>query len=265
MNLKRVTAEEAKRMSDQEGYAILDVRSMPEFQAEHPAGAFNVPFLHKAPHGMVPNGDFAQVVQAAFPDKAAKLIVTCQMGGRSVRATAELMNLGYTQVVDLRGGFGSERDDFGKVVVKGWKDLGLPISSGDPEGKSYRELSAKVKQPEAPPAAASSGAHAHGPLSRFADPNHMVDCVKLGRRLPGIKRRPFPGPLGEKIRANVSADAWEMWTEHAKMIINEYRINSTDPRAQELLMAQCEQFFWGEGSKLPEGYVPKAGGHSHSH
>ncbi|CAN0555274.1 unnamed protein product, partial [Laminaria digitata] len=83
-----------------------------------------------------------------------------------------------------------------------------------------------------------------------------VHCVKLDRDLPGLKRRPYPGPLGERIFNEVSAEAWNEWVEHSKMIINEYRINSADPSAIKLLMEQCEAFVFGEGVERPEGYVP---------
>jgi Fe-S cluster biosynthesis and repair protein YggX/rhodanese-related sulfurtransferase len=273
MNLKRITAEEAKRMMDQDGYQLLDVRSMPEYNAEHPQGALNIPYLHKAPHGMIPNPDFARMVQSTFPDRSAKIITSCQMGGRSVRAAAELMNLGYSNVLDLRGGFGSERDDDGNVVVPGWKDSGLPTEAGETNGRAYKDIQAKVN------ATAQSGAHAGhdhaasdsalcgerpipgapppGKVSRFANPNRTVNCVKYGKPLPGLKRRPMPGPLGERIFNEVSADAWELWAEHAKMLMNEYRLNPAEARAQELMLEQCEQFFFGEGARLPEGYVPQ--------
>lgn len=271
MNLKRITADEAKRLMDTEGYKLVDVRSMPEYNAEHPEGAYNVPYLHRAPHGMIPNQDFSRVVQSLFPDKSAKLITTCQMGGRSVRAAAELMNLGYENVIDLRGGFGSERDDGGNVVVKGWKDSGLPTENGETAGHAYRdvnnqanatahassgpaEAAAEACAPAAPPSPPA------GHVSRFANPNRTVDCVKYGKQLAGLKRRPMPGALGERIFNQVSADAWELWAEHAKMLINEYRLNPSDTRAQELLTQQCEAFFFGEGAKLPEGFVPQQAG-----
>src|SRR5688572_15531460 len=138
MDLKRVSAEEAKKLLDQEGYQLLDVRSMPEFSAGHPDGAYNVPFLHKTPQGMIPNQDFARIVQFLFPDRSTKIITSCGMGGRSLRAANELKNLGYQNVVDLRGGFSSEKTDDGAVVHLGWQDAGLPVEEGEPEGRSYK-------------------------------------------------------------------------------------------------------------------------------
>jgi Fe-S cluster biosynthesis and repair protein YggX len=52
----------------------------------------------------------------------------------------------------------------------------------------------------------------------------MVQCVKLGRELPGLAFRPFPNELGRRIFESVSQDAWKMWLEHFKMIMNEYRL-----------------------------------------
>jgi len=46
-----------------------------------------------------------------------------------------------------------------------------------------------------------------------------------------------------------------MWIEHSKMLMNEYRLNPLDPQSQKTMEEQMEQFFFGVGAKLPEGYV----------
>ena len=84
----------------------------------------------------------------------------------------------------------------------------------------------------------------------------MVHCVKFGKDLPGLDRVPWRGELGKRIYENVSKDAWKLWIEHSKMIMNEYRLNPLDPNSQKIMEEQLEQFFFGEGAKLPEGYVP---------
>ena len=83
----------------------------------------------------------------------------------------------------------------------------------------------------------------------------MVHCVKFGRDLPGLDRIPWKGEIGKRVYENVSKDAWKMWLEHSKMIMNEYRLNPLDPNSQKIMEEQMEQFFFGEGAKLPEGYV----------
>ena len=89
----------------------------------------------------------------------------------------------------------------------------------------------------------------------------MVHCVKFGREMPGLDRVPWKGELGTRVYESVSRDAWKLWIEHSKMVMNEYRLNPLDPNSQKIMEEQMEQFFFGEGSKLPEGYVaPKAKG-----
>lgn len=87
----------------------------------------------------------------------------------------------------------------------------------------------------------------------------IVHCVKLGKDLPGLEEAPWPGDLGQRIYENVSAEGWSLWKEHAKMILNEYRLAPWTPEAQKLLGEQLEQFFFGEGAQLPPGYVPQKG------
>jgi len=54
MNVKRVSPEEALSLVEKEGYAYVDVRSVPEFESGHPEGAYNVPLAHLGPQGMKP-------------------------------------------------------------------------------------------------------------------------------------------------------------------------------------------------------------------
>ncbi len=89
----------------------------------------------------------------------------------------------------------------------------------------------------------------------------VVKCVKFGQEMEGLDRVPWKGELGKRIYENVSKEAWKLWIEHSKMIMNEYRLNPLDPQSQKIMEEQMEQFFYGEGAKLPEGYVaPKAKG-----
>jgi Fe-S cluster biosynthesis and repair protein YggX len=86
-----------------------------------------------------------------------------------------------------------------------------------------------------------------------------VFCVKLQKELPGLNEVPFENhPLGKRIYDNVSQEAWKMWVERMKMIMNEYRLNLGTPEAQEYLLKQMEEFFFGEGGDLPKEYVPPA-------
>ena len=83
-----------------------------------------------------------------------------------------------------------------------------------------------------------------------------VKCVKLGIEAEGLDRPPYPGALGKRIYERVSKTAWQQWLRHQTMLINEYRLTPIEPRARQFLEEQMELFFFGEGSELPEGYVP---------
>jgi Fe-S cluster biosynthesis and repair protein YggX len=85
---------------------------------------------------------------------------------------------------------------------------------------------------------------------------HMVRCVKYGREMEGLEERPFDNELGQKIYDNVSKQAWVEWGEHQKMLMNEYRLQPWKREAQEFLAQQLQAYFFGEGSQLPQEYVP---------
>jgi Fe-S cluster biosynthesis and repair protein YggX len=86
----------------------------------------------------------------------------------------------------------------------------------------------------------------------------MVKCVKLQKELPGLDEPPFDNDFGKRIYENVSQDAWKMWVEHLKMIMNEYRLNLADRETQKFVKTQMEQFFFAEGTSAPPpGFVPQ--------
>ena len=136
MAVKRLSPDEARALIDKEGYAYLDVRSVPEFEAGHPTGAFNVPLMHMGPGGMSPNPDFLSVVQKVFPPDS-KLVLGCKGGGRSLKAADMLQSAGFTNVVDQRAGFE------GSGAEPGWRPRGLPTSAEAAPGRAYETLRAK--------------------------------------------------------------------------------------------------------------------------
>jgi Fe-S cluster biosynthesis and repair protein YggX len=83
-----------------------------------------------------------------------------------------------------------------------------------------------------------------------------VHCVILKKEAEGLDYPPVPGRLGEKIYASVSKEAWQKWTQLQTMLINEYRLNLADARAQKLLMEKMEEFFYEGGVEPPPDYVP---------
>ena len=84
----------------------------------------------------------------------------------------------------------------------------------------------------------------------------MVQCVKLGREAEGLDRPTYPGPLGQRIFENVSKEAWHGWIKFQTMLVNENRLNLADASARKFLAAQMENYFFGEGTQMPQGYPP---------
>src|SRR5208283_645434 len=85
---------------------------------------------------------------------------------------------------------------------------------------------------------------------------HMVFCVRNKKEMEGLDEPPFDSEFGQKIFKNVSKAAWAEWAERQKMLLNEYRLQPWTPSAQQFLVEQMEQFFFGEGSALPSEFVP---------
>ncbi|OGI41001.1 MAG: oxidative damage protection protein [Candidatus Muproteobacteria bacterium RBG_16_64_10] len=85
----------------------------------------------------------------------------------------------------------------------------------------------------------------------------MVKCIKLGKEAEGLDYPTYPGELGKRIFENVSKEAWQTWLGHQTMLMNENRLNPLDPKARKFLEGEMEKFFFGTGSKAPEGYVPQ--------
>jgi Fe-S cluster biosynthesis and repair protein YggX len=88
----------------------------------------------------------------------------------------------------------------------------------------------------------------------------MVQCEKLGRELPGLDKPPIPGELGQRIYEHISADAWEMWQDQSRLLINHYGLNLADPDARQILRQQMEEYLFGENARMPEGWVPEGQG-----
>ena len=85
-----------------------------------------------------------------------------------------------------------------------------------------------------------------------------VMCVKFQKELPGLDTNPWPGELGQRIFDNVSKDAWKLWEERMKMILNEYRLMPWQKDAQDLMARYMEEFFFGTVTAAPPpGYVPQ--------
>jgi rhodanese-related sulfurtransferase len=142
MPIKQVEPPQAYEILQEDPGAIyLDVRTEEEFAQGHPAGAINIPVVFLKPGTTPqPNDSFLTVAQKVL-SQDKKLVVGCMAGGRSQRACEILEQAGYSELINVRGGFGGARDASGAVVVVGWRDAGLPVSRelGDAAYRSLRD------------------------------------------------------------------------------------------------------------------------------
>lgn len=140
MTIKHVTVHQAREQQDR-GAVYLDVRSIPEFEQGHPAGAFNVPLLHLDPATgqMRPNPDFLPVVRANFPPDTP-MVIGCKMGGRSRQACEILATAGFRDVANVLGGFSGAP----QMGMRGWAQEGLPVDTAPAAGRTYSTLQQKA-------------------------------------------------------------------------------------------------------------------------
>ncbi len=141
MSVKNISAEQAKDILDSGGTIYIDVRTENEFMNGHVPNAMNIPVVWPDPatRQMKPNPDFVKVVSAHIA-KDKRIIVGCQMGGRSQFAAEMLDKEGFKDVSNMQGGFGGARDQMGRVVALGWSQLGFPIETEVPAERSYAAL-----------------------------------------------------------------------------------------------------------------------------
>ena len=92
-SFQRISPEEAaRRMEEETGYILLDVRTREEYAQAHIPGAI-----------CIPNETIGEEAPPELPDKAQLILVYCRSGNRSRQAAGKLAKLGYTNVVEFGG------------------------------------------------------------------------------------------------------------------------------------------------------------------
>ena len=91
-----------------------------------------------------------------------------------------------------------------------------------------------------------------------------VNCAKLGTEAPGLDKPPFNDALGKEIYEHVSEQAWKMWRDDMMIkVINEYRLNLSDPTQYGVLIQQMRAFLnlpsEGKGEAVLEVENPERG------
>lgn len=100
----RVNTLQATQMMNRENALVLDVREAKDYAAGHILGAKNLPLAQLEQRA----GEFDKY-------KAKSVIVICDTGSVSARAVALLKGRGFSNVVNLAGGF------------RAWLQGGLPV------------------------------------------------------------------------------------------------------------------------------------------
>ena len=130
MSYQTTNPNGAKELLDAaDGYLYVDVRTIEEFIEGHVPGAYNVPIAFRAPAGMQPNEAFLEVMRRHFPTDT-KLVLGCKMGGRSMHACELLAQEGFTNLVNMHGGFHGAIDASGAVSEPGWAACGFSQEIG---------------------------------------------------------------------------------------------------------------------------------------
>jgi len=93
---KVVGQEEFEKMMKKPDAQLIDVRTKDEYNAGHIGNAKNIDFY---------GSDFKS--NMAKLDKSKPVIVYCAKGGRSGEAASMLKEMGFKEVYDLSGGYGS--------------------------------------------------------------------------------------------------------------------------------------------------------------
>jgi len=102
-SIKQIDIDEARRMLEQPGTVLVDVRESDEWRQGHIPQAVGIP-----------RGFLELRIEEKVPDHKSPVILQCASGTRSLLAARALRELGYDNVYNLTGGFNA------------WKDRGLP-------------------------------------------------------------------------------------------------------------------------------------------
>ncbi|EME26386.1 Senescence-associated protein DIN1 [Galdieria sulphuraria] len=104
MSVEVVSPREAQKRCKEEGWKLVDVRTIEEYNQGHPSGSRCIPYMIKEGGEMKPNSSFLSEVKKVFqPDD--KILISCQSGRRSSMAAKVLKEAGYSHLADVDGGF----------------------------------------------------------------------------------------------------------------------------------------------------------------
>jgi rhodanese-related sulfurtransferase len=102
--VEAVSVEEARAESGEATTVVVDVREPDEWEAGRIPGA-----------KPLPRGLLEVRASEELPDKDARIVVHCALGGRGALAARSLKEMGYTNVANMEGG------------MKAWREKGYEV------------------------------------------------------------------------------------------------------------------------------------------
>ncbi len=69
-----------------------------------------------------------------------------------------------------------------------------------------------------------------------------IVCRRCGETRPKMAERPFKGPLGEQVWANICGACWEEWIQMGTRVINEMRLDFANPRHGQIYDQYLREF-----------------------
>lgn len=94
-NITILSKEDFKNSLNKETIQLVDVRTKKEFDSGHIPKATNIDFFKQS--------EFIALFSKL--DKNAPVYLYCRSGNRSQKAAKKLVDLGFTKVYDLKGGY----------------------------------------------------------------------------------------------------------------------------------------------------------------
>jgi len=111
-------------MDGDDEYYLIDVRTGKENEKSYIPGAVAIP--RGVIEFRIANEDVWDDEGLYMPEKKSKIVIYCKKGGRGTLAAKSLKDLGYTNVINLKGGFTQWKKDFPKNIYVNV----IPVSSG---------------------------------------------------------------------------------------------------------------------------------------
>ena len=120
-----ITSQELKEvLAGYDEYYLLDVRTGKENSKSYIPGSVSIP--RGVLEFRIQNESVWDDEGLYMPEKESKIIIYCKKGSRGALAAKTLQDLGYTNVVNMQGGFLQWKKDFPKEVYENV----TPVSTG---------------------------------------------------------------------------------------------------------------------------------------